>query len=240
MNRNIYAGAAALAAIVSAAAAQATTVIIPSTADIFLASQPGGTSISGFFGSDTAPGNSPVGFSVTAGDTITETATGTTSVDASCFAGADGGCYPDESFFSPGPASGTYKGPSDALIGVFLGPGVTSVANGPPSLDYTISANTGLVTQSPALNQIFFLGDGVTDTAALQQFVAPAGATRLFLAAADSYGSSTGNLGALTVNISGATPIAAPEPAGWALMMLGLGVVGAQLRRRLAPGVPVA
>ncbi len=229
MNRKISI-TVALAAASTAAAAHA-AVIIPATADIFLASQPTGTTITGYFGSDSAPANAPVAFSVAPGATVTVSATGSTSVDDSCYAGPDGGCYADQSFFSPAPASGTYKGPADALIGVFLDSSVTDVSMGPASLDYTVAANTDLASYSPALDQIFFLGDGMTSGAVTQQFYAPTGATRLFLAAADSYGSSTGNLGQLSVDITGATPVSpAPEPATWALMLIGLGLIGGVAR----------
>ncbi len=222
----------ALAAASIAATAQA-AVIIPSTADIFLASQPSGTTISGYFGSDSAPANSPIAFSVSSGAIVTALSTGSTSVDDSCFAGPDGGCYSDESSFSPSPANATYKGPSNALIGVFLGSGVTDVSGGPASLDYTDPTNQNLASQSPALNQIFFIGDGLANGTDTQQFVAPTGATTLYLAVADSYGSSTGNDGQLSTVVTGATLISpAPEPAAWVFMTLGFGAAGAVLRRR--------
>jgi hypothetical protein len=102
--------------------ASAATVLVSGTTDIFLASQPDGASVSGYFGTDTAAANAPVLLSLT-GSTLTFSASGQSSVDASCFAGPDGGCYPDESGFSPAPASNTYKGPATALIGVFLDDG---------------------------------------------------------------------------------------------------------------------
>jgi hypothetical protein len=218
-----------------AAGARAATVDVAATTDIFLASQPNGASLSGFFGSDTVPDNSPVKFDVTAGATLTFAASGSTSVDGGCFAGPDGaGCYGDESGFSPPPASNTYKGPANALIGVFLGPGVTSVQDGPASLDYTDPANISMASLSPGLNEIFFIGDGLTGTGdgAVQQFIAPMGATNLYLAVADSIGSSTGNLGSLSVDYTGATldAGAVPEPATWGLMLLGFGGLGATLR----------
>jgi hypothetical protein len=46
----------------------------------------------------------------------------------------------------------------------------------------------------------------------------------------------TGNLGG-TVTIN---PAAVPEPATWALMLLGLGAVGWQLRRRIRPALAQA
>lgn len=208
-------------------------VIVKGTTDIFLASQANGASVTGYFGSDTAPANSPVKFLVT-GPMLTFTATGSTSVDGSCFAGPDGGCYPDESGFSPAPASNTYKGPADALIGVFLGAGPTDVANGLASLDYTVAANTSLALQSPMLNQIFFIGDGLTGTGSgsVQQFSAPAGAVYLYLAAADSIGGSTNNIGQLMVEVTGATPAAVPEPATIALFSAGFAGAAAMRRRK--------
>jgi hypothetical protein len=233
-------GAAALLA--AAPAAAFATVVVPGTDDIFLASQPDGSSVSGYFGSDVAPDNSPALIAVGGGQVLTFSASGSTSVDGSCFAGADGGCYGDESGFSPPPASNTYKGPADALVGVFLASGVTDVSSGLKSLNYTRPAAVSRASYKPALNQIFFIGDGLTGTGsgAVQKFVAPAGAAGLYLAAADSIGASTGNLGSLSVDyaILPAGPV--PEPDGWALLLigfLGLGVTTRSARRRQAPVV---
>jgi hypothetical protein len=214
------------------AVASATTVVVDATTDIFLASQPNGSTATGFFGTDTAPANSPVLIGVGGGDILTFSAAGSTSVDGSCFAGPDGGCYADESGFSPSPASGTYKGPSDALIGVFLDNSVTAVDSGPPSLDFTKASNVSRLHQKPGLNQIFFIGDGLTGTGAgsVQQITAPTGATRLYLAVADSYGSSDGNPGDLRVDYDISPAAAVPEPASWAMMLMGFLGLGATLR----------
>jgi large repetitive protein len=229
--------AAVAASLISLAGQARASVIVDSTTDIFLASQPNGASVTGFFGTDTAPANSPVKFDVTPGGTLTFAATGSTSVaftgsPGDCFAGPDGGCFSDESGFSPAPASNTYKGPSEALIGVFLGPGVTSVQDGEASLDYSDLANQNPTSYAPDLNQIFFIGDGVNGDGVVQQFVAPSGAGFLYLAVADSIGASTGNGGFLTVDVTGARLDAGlvPEPATWGLMLLGFGGLGASLR----------
>jgi hypothetical protein len=232
----------AAAATVSLAAAAHAAVIIPATADIFLASQPSGTTINGNFGSDSAPAASPVAFSVVAGATVTALSTGTTSVDnGGCYADADGDiCYPDESGFG----SATYKGPGDALVGVFLAAGVSDVASGPASLDYTDPTNRNLASQSPSLDQVFFIGDGLADGITTQQFVAPVGATQLFLGIADAYGANNDNVGYLSTIVTGATYVSGagtvPEPAAWAFMVLGFGAVGSVMRRRSRAAVAAA
>lgn len=218
-----------------AGAAHAASVTVQSTDDIFLASQPSGTSVSGFFGTDTAPGGSPVMLNVFAGDVLTFSASGSTTVDGSCFAGADGGCYADESGFSPSPASNTYKGPAGALIGVFLATGVTSVENGLHSLDFTQAGNQGLLSQSPSLNQIFYIGDGLTGTGfgSIQSFHAPTGAFGLYLASADSFGASFNNSGSLEVNYTqNPGAVGVPEPISWTLMLAGIAGLGVALRGR--------
>ena len=51
---------------------------------------------------------------------------------------------------------------------------------------------------------MFFIGDGLTGTGsgAVQQFVVPAGATRLFLASSDDLGASDNNSGQFEVMVS--------------------------------------
>ena len=79
-----------------------------------------------------------------------------------------------------------YSGPHGSLVGVFL-----DAAN---PRDHTpsdpLENNTSFPALSPALGQVFFIGDGLTGTGVgtPQTFYAPPGATRLFLGIADAAG----------------------------------------------------
>jgi len=227
---------------ISASTAHAdTTVVVPGTSDIWLAGQPAGSSVTGYFGSDTAPGNSPVGVSVSGGSAITFSilAFTPTSVDGGCFdTTADAGaCYPDEFGFSPGPADGISLAdlPAGALVGVFLAAGGPSGAT-PSDLNFTGTGGIGtaFASLSPDLDQLFFIGDGLTGTGtgSTQQFVAPTGATMLYLAVSDSVGASTGNSGSITADVSSSAASPVPEPGTLSLVGLGLtGLIGAAKRK---------
>ena len=99
-----------------------------------------------------------------------------------------------------------------------------------------IRCATSFLNLSPLLDQLFFIGDGLTGTGTgtVQQFVAPAGATDLYLAVSDSVGASVGNSGSITVSETG-TSIVTPEPASIVLLVSSLGgclIVTLRRRRR--------
>lgn len=86
--------------------------------------------------------------------------------------------------------------PINALVGVFLSdedpsktavPSIPDRYNADAPWDYTNAAERNRTTYKPALKQIFFIGDGVTDNNIPQTWVAPPGATRLYLATWDFY-----------------------------------------------------
>jgi hypothetical protein len=202
-------------------------IVVPSTSDIWLAGQPSGASVAGFFGTDSVPANSPIPFVVGGGDILTFSITGYTpvSVDGSCFdSTADAGaCYADEFGFSPGSANGISLAhvPAGALVGVFLAAGGPSGPT-PPALDFTGATNFSAL--SPLLDQLFFIGDGLTGTGTgtAQRFTAPAGATTLYLAVSDSLGASGNNLGSITVDAVdlGIAPVPEPSTAVFMLTMM--------------------
>ena len=91
--------------------------------------------------------------------------------------------------------------PINAVMGVFLNdndPALTA----PPStnLDFSTPQRRNFITLSPQLKQVFFIGDGRKDSGELQQFVVPAGATRLYIANMDGY-EWNNNIGSFTVTV---------------------------------------
>jgi hypothetical protein len=200
--------------------ANAANVVVPGTSDPWLAGQPNGTTAS--FG-DVAPDESPVfAGSVSAGTTITWSASGLVSYGPGLpFDGPNGGFA--ESDPAQNGIAGVLNVQVDALLGVFLGPGVPS-GTAPASLDFSIIGLT-YTSLTPEVDQPFYMGDG-----SVQSLVVPAGATRLFLGTDDGFGWYN-NVGAFDVsltNVTGSVP-----DGGSAVAMLGVafGVMGFARRK---------
>ena len=126
----------------------------------------------------------------------------------------------------------------DALVGVFL-TGATPSGAAPASLDYKV-LGLDAASYSPGVNQIFWIGDGRTGlgSGAVQNFVVPVGATRLYLGTVDGSGWFN-NSGSASIAIAGLTPLTSgvPETSTWGMMLMGfagLGLAGYRKARRSA------
>lgn len=153
--------------------------------------------------------------------------------------GPQGNGDPDSSVLSSFGGISGYKGTQGALVGVFLG---NDIPNGaaPSTLDFS---NAGLgvdfLSLTPDIGQIFFIGDGVTSSSVFQQFMAPLGATRLFLGIPDGFGFNGApgayddNDGSYRIRVGiNETPTSVPEPGMLSLIGMGLlGLVGIARRR---------
>lgn len=108
----------------------------------------------------------------------------------------------------------------------------------PAALTWNAAQQAG--AQAPALHQVFFVGDGRAGlnngSGARLDFLAPSGATRLYLGFADSFAFNGApsyygdNQGALSYTVNLMAPV--PEPASGVLALLGLGGLIALRRRR--------
>jgi PEP-CTERM motif len=223
--------AAAVAFAILSTSASATIVNVPGSANPFLSGQPNGTNCCG---GDSAPGQSPVlGLSgALAGYTLTFSATGGTDFSGGAVApspdGYTGYVYNMTSDYGTG-ISGALQVNVSGLVGVFIG---SAVPSGPAPAQL----NTGVTFSSisPGLDQIFWIGDGLTGngtgTGSAQTFLAPTGATRLYLGTVDGAGWYN-NSGSLSVTINGFTS-GVPEPSTWAMMLLGFAGIGFMAYRR--------
>ena len=204
------------------------STIVPGTADPWLAGMPDGSTASL---QDIAPDQSPVQILLffVPGDALRFSATGLTDhcPAGSClYAGPEG----DAVEGSTGHATGAENGianliaPIDSLVGVFLGPAQPDLSAAPGGLDFSTPALRDFVSLSPLLKQPFFIGDGLrNDGLSVQQFIVPAGATRLYLGTMDGFGwwNNSGSFDVTATNV--------PEPT--TIMLVGAGVLGAFRRR---------
>jgi len=167
------------------------TISVPGTSDPFLAGQPSGTCCGG----DSAPAESPVlaGFVRPRGKiTFTQTSGG---VNYTSSPPTDGPAGNLGYRISSGPSNGIggyANAPVDALVGVFL-PLTT-----PESHPVTTTLDFTTPTTTPALQQVFYIGNGGANFAV----TVPAGAARLYLGTVDGTGWYN-NSGAIKVTVSG-------------------------------------
>jgi PEP-CTERM motif len=156
------------------------------------------------------------------------------------------GSAPSSSFNSGGSFIAGLTAPNAGfLAGAFVGSTLSTTT--PSALDFTGAGKAAFASLSPELQQAFFIGDGLTGdgTGTTQTFYVPTGATTLYLGISDACGYSGGpscyddNGGSFTVNYTGATA-GVPEPATWAMFLLGFGAIGWTLRKARSKGAVAA
>ncbi|MGZ5203406.1 MAG: PEP-CTERM sorting domain-containing protein [Caldimonas sp.] len=131
-----------------------------------------------------------------------------------------------------------YIGPQGPLVGVFLSDAIPS-SGAPAGLDFSPAGlGTDFATLSPLLGQVFYIGDGKNSSDQFQEFIAPTGATRLFLGIPDGFGfvgapgAYDDNDGSYRVRIGVNQVPSIPEPETYALMLAGLAMLRWVGRRR--------
>jgi hypothetical protein len=224
--------APAFATMLAGAAFAQTVVSVPGTSNPYLSGMPNGsTCCSG----DSAPAQSPVqvtGVTLVPGTLITFFATGSVSFDASPPSLPPDGGFTFTTASTNGISGATW--PTNSLVGVFLDGNQPNTTGAPADLDFSATGiGIGFTTLSPALKQVFFIGDGLTGAGAgaAQTFVVPAGATRLFLGVSDGFGWFN-NSGAFSVTVTavgaasstaGIPVLSPPLLALLSLLLLGAG-----------------
>lgn len=158
--------------------------------------------------------------------------------------------------FSAGPSTGIdasggisgmeVDGLSGFVAGLFVNTSAPPSGTAPADLVYdTGGLSTSDAQFAPALDQTFYIGDGLTGNGSgtVQEFLVPTGADRLYLGILDA-GAFTGppafyddNDGAFEVTLDISAPSAIPLPAGGWLLIAGLGGLVA-LRRARGLGPP--
>jgi chemotaxis receptor (MCP) glutamine deamidase CheD len=109
-------------------------------------------------------------------------------------------------FTSPMNGMSNIKAPINSMMAVFLDDTQPDSTAAPSPLDFSTSANRDFTSLSPQLKQVFFVGDGRRSTGEAQQFVVPAGATRLFIGNMDGW-QWNNNVGGYNATINSTTSV---------------------------------
>jgi hypothetical protein len=187
---------------------------------------------------DVAPFHSPIGVSglnISSGGILTFSgATGGVSNTPTCegtnCSSIDGNVYGGSLFWDheAGAQNGLsdIRAPINSLIGVFLSDSAPNLSPVPSELNFQ-TIGLDFTALSPQLQQVFFIGDGMTSGGIAQKFFIPDAATRLFLGTMDGT-EWLNNSGVITVDVTQAIP----EPETYAMLLAGLGLIAAMSRHR--------
>jgi len=179
------------------------TYVAPATGDPWLAGMPRGTTANTY---DSAPFNSPAQapITLTAGANLTFNFSGTASNQPgnNPYSPDGDAAWIIDNYAGAEHGIANLNAPITAVVGVFLSNAQPDGSGAPPTLDFSTPASRDFSTLSPMLKQPFFIGDGLrTDGVTPQNFVVPAGATRLYLGIMDGQQWSD-NSGGYTSNIA--------------------------------------
>lgn len=191
-------------------AALAETVQVPARANPWLAGMTNGSTARR---GDSAPEESPVLVTntvIVGHATYTFSASGSANHGAPLpFAGPDGEELASH-FLGAENGMADLAAPFASLVGVFLGTHSPDQTPAPTPLDFSSATSRDYLELAPALQQPFFIGDGLTRSGDVQQVIAPVGATRLVLGVMDGYHWKD-NEGAFAVTISRAGQASEPK-----------------------------
>ncbi|MBL9134831.1 MAG: hypothetical protein JNK85_03140 [Verrucomicrobiales bacterium] len=221
----------------SSARLQAETLIVPGSADPWLAGMPDGSTASW---EDTAPGQSPVLYLINSPQIVglSFSATGSTHHGPGILRDADGDPSMEVVSHSAGAENGIsdVTSPISSLLGVFLDDTQPDQSSAPSALSFSTAESPDYLVLSPGLKQVFFIGDGFNSASQLQVVEVPPGATRLFLGTMDGYG-WWNNVGELVVEVLPIVTDPVPVPEGTTVLSglaLGTLIAAGIWRRRQA------
>jgi hypothetical protein len=168
----------------------AATLVVPGTSDIYGAGHSSFAVLDGGEGGGGGGGYGILPPSFTLNGSISvvtfSNITGNISLEGGEFNNAkgDGSPFATTSIDSASGVSGITAPQAGFLVGVFTSDEEPEDP-APATLDFTTGNGTNFTTLSPALNQTFFIGNGLTSNGTQQHFNVPAGATHLYLGIAD-------------------------------------------------------